>query len=79
VLNFSSAFSGSLAFATDGGGPFAEADATLQQNPCDNQLTRDICAPMASVENDPKKLQNLADELAKALDERDELGKAKSA
>jgi hypothetical protein len=35
-------------------------------------------ATEASVEKDPKKLQNLADELAKALDERDELGKAKS-
>jgi hypothetical protein len=35
-------------------------------------------ATEASVEKDPKKLQNLVDELAKALDERDELGKAKS-
>lgn len=36
-------------------------------------------AAEASVEKDPKKLQHLADELAKALDERDELGKVKSA
>jgi hypothetical protein len=36
-------------------------------------------AAEASVEKNPKKLQNLADELAKALDERDQLGKAKSA
>jgi hypothetical protein len=33
----------------------------------------------ASVEKDPAKLQRLTDELAKALDERDESGKAKSA
>ena len=35
-------------------------------------------AAEASVEKDPKKLKRLADELAKALDERDELEKAES-
>ena len=35
-------------------------------------------AAEASVEKDPKKLERLADELAKALDERDELEKAES-
>lgn len=36
-------------------------------------------AAEASVENDPQKLQRLADEMENALDERDELGKVKSA
>ena len=35
-------------------------------------------AAEASVEKDPKKLERLADELAQALDERDELEKAES-